>query len=323
MTTRRKTSPEMSPSPGEQSPFRKVTDHGQHTTSKLPEIPCSKYIVIGNPKMRVKRTSAQRSVWRVPQIKPSSVATRNHNESRFREGATVGREKPGDTVRRSERIKRRQPLNFFDQKSLYSVEEESSFRSIQEKIPTKIFAAADDLLQRERHFIDNFYRQRSSALLSPIPRRPTKTLSVSLPTIPQEGTGDQFGQIEPKKAQARWTQQSWTRVERFHSKACLYCDVVGQKYCSNCRRKHKQAKAYESILANVDRHDHGGMSEISSGAAADPQAREDAERTRQKGKGVMSAEMLKDQKTESFSSPSSSLKRARKKRLEPTRIYLA
>ncbi|XP_030843893.1 uncharacterized protein LOC100889751 [Strongylocentrotus purpuratus] len=246
-------SSKMSSAAAESTTVSEVRNNRAGITFEFPKIPCTKFNVIGNSKMRAKRERRQRepkeAVWRVPRLIQTTLAAGVHGESH---PDTTNREaKDGMSVKRGRPFWKQDDLNSQDKASLYAARSEDSFKGFEGTHNPKMVSLMDDRFKTEKRYIARFYRQRSSALLSPILKKcPSRTFSISLPSVVQEYDLTDATKVG-RTGRAEEKRQSTIQLEKYHTRECLYCDVAGQKYCSECRRKHRHIKMRESSHERV------------------------------------------------------------------------
>ena len=237
-------------------PYRKVTDHGLTDVFKLPAIPCSKYTVIGNPKMRVKRDYVhgppRKRVWKVPKLVQSSLAARKTYEDLSKD-AGQDDEVPKGPSKRHVRHARKRGLNPLDKASLYGASSEDSFKGTMDVVSWNKLAEEDIRWTKEREYIDIFYRRRSSGLLDPLKHKgPSHSLPAHLQNTTTTNGPFSNDYLKPSHFESlKASYQLPMAQRRYHSKPCLYCDVAGQMYCKTCNRKYQQIKFNDSVVNSL------------------------------------------------------------------------
>nr|XP_054774378.1 uncharacterized protein LOC129282510 [Lytechinus pictus] len=265
-------SADMTSAIAEQANVGNAGKQGVEISFRFPRIPCTKYNVIGNSKMRVRREQRHRdhkeSVWKVPKAVQANLDAKVSEVPHA--DRTNGLAKGAVYGKRRRPFRQQESLNSHDKSSLYAARSEDSFKDFEINHTPRMVTLVDERFKTEKRYIARFYRQRSSVLLSPIhKKRPSRTVSISLPSVVQEydltdpGKGDRPGPAKEKPI-------SMIQLDKYHSKDCLYCDVAGQKYCSECRRKHRHIRIAESSpdslkfpklpSCHVQKHNHGAPS---------------------------------------------------------------
>ena len=204
--------------------FKSVMDHGvEVSTEFLPKIPCSKFTIIGNSRMRNKKPVRKKEpMWTVPR------ETRRLHKNQALE---IGSEQSPELKRKSHEQKfgNQEELNRFDKNGIYG----DAFHRTLDIMVDPGADGRDPALRYpeskvERKYIDDFYRDRTSLFLpnygGNAPNKATRKfgMHMSLPSL-KEVDGQQ--QQQTCKGNARH-----------------YCDVVGQRYCTSCLRVHRLDK---------------------------------------------------------------------------------
>ncbi|XP_006825726.1 uncharacterized protein LOC102807309 [Saccoglossus kowalevskii] len=246
-------------SAGVSEPYRSIVDHGIDVPmTKLPMIPCSKYLVIGNPKMRVarKRSRRQQVVWKVP---------RTHARSRRKR--IVFRSMNGSDS------------NEFDRDTLYSdrryddedmkimppiIHEDAKPKNVEILQEKKLI----EICNREKTRTDTMGRKL------PLPRKTSKRektrVSFKLPPIEEKQIEVEENEVTSNKTVQEADGNGSGNEKHRHKSTCQspdhkkickgspvcegeareFCDVLGHKYCSCCLAYHNRKK-YERLMLPI------------------------------------------------------------------------
>ncbi|XP_038072596.1 uncharacterized protein LOC119741053 [Patiria miniata] len=210
--------------------FMSVMDHGVEVSIEhLPKIPCSKFTIIGNSRMRNKKPVRKKEqMWKVPK------GSRRHHTADQEKKSVQDLKQPLKVTAKSLEPKfgNQEENNRLDKNGIYG---DAFQRTLDLTHPGSRGGPAQRKLEPkpEKKIIDAFYRDKSSLFLHQFGKKNADRRSgrhdLSLPSLAK----GRLGTDKP--------------TQSCQGTARHYCDVVGQRYCTACLRMHRLDKlAYRS-----------------------------------------------------------------------------
>ncbi|XP_070540766.1 uncharacterized protein [Ptychodera flava] len=277
------------------STYESLLDHGiRSPMTSLPSIPCSKYIVLGNPKMRVPRKRTAHVVWRVPRVQP-----------RRRRRAVFRRVDASDS-------------NEFDQDTLYSDRYGHDEMKILPPLLWDDGQPKNTDLMKEKELIEKYRKGLSyeqikmqtkltSAEKVRQRERAVTRVTFKLPPIDEFENGYENGvviQDSPRDDDESGGSKKSFRRKRAclspnHKKVCKgspvcegeareFCDVLGQGYCSCCLAYYNRKKHERLMLPIIRANTPKSTTTTSLSRAIQKGAYDKKRSTRKKGKALTS-----------------------------------
>lgn len=242
----------------EDTDFKSVLDHGVTVNlDTVPKLGCSKFTIIGNSKMRVKRRMCEPNsgpMWQIPAAVRQMQRERIVEEqirSSMRRSSSAKPERPlvshkDPTLDQSPLIAKRKHLVFnesfeinkLDQNSIYSIKHEDAFNFFPPLSGDQI-TIPNPAYNKEKMMIRNFYRKHGKGYFPPVSS--TKSIlracsPIRLPIEVNPIDGETFRGNYGNKTKRKHPERRESLQYRYHYHTRHICDVVGPKYCSDCRR---------------------------------------------------------------------------------------